>query len=173
MEVDEAIKKRKSIRGYKDEPVPEEKLLKVLEAARLAPSGANKQQYKLVVIKDPEKRKQLSIAAEGQSHIAAAPVVILGVATHPDVHMPNGVLVYPIDLAIAFDHMMLAAINEGLGSCWIGRFSQDQAKQVMGISDNYVVFSMLTLGFPADEGRIKIRKSLDELVCYEAFSDQD
>jgi len=171
MEVQEAIEKRKSIRGYQDKPIPEDKLLKVLEAARLAPSGGNRQQWKFVVVKDAEKRKQLSKAANGQAHVAGAPVVIAGVATVPENMMMCGVPGYPVDLAIAIDHMTLAAVDAGLGSCWIGAFSQDESRKVMGIPDNYLIVCLLTLGFPADEGRPKTRKSLDEIVCYDTYSE--
>jgi nitroreductase len=171
MEVQEAIEKRKSIRSYKDEPIPENKLQKVLEAARLAPSGGNRQQRKFVVVRDLEKRKQLSKAANGQAHVAGAPVVIAGVATSADRIMMCGVPAYPVDLAIAIDHMTLAAVDEGLGSCWIGAFSQDEARKVMGIPDNYMIVGLLTLGFPADEGRPKTRKSLNEIVCYDTYSE--
>jgi nitroreductase len=171
MEVHEAIEKRKSIRSYLDKPIPEDKLLKVLEAARLAPSGGNRQEWKFVVVKDVEKRKKLSQAAVGQAHVAGAPVVIAGVATAPKNMMMCGVPGYPVDLAIAIDHMTLAAVDAGLGSCWIGAFSQDEARKVMGIPDNYLIVCLLTLGFPADEGRPKTRKSLDEIVCYDTYSE--
>lgn len=171
MEVHEAIEKRKSIRSYLDKPIPEGKLLKVLEAARLAPSGGNRQEWKFVVVKDVEKRKKLSKAAVGQAHVAGAPVVIAGVATAPKNMMMCGVPGYPVDLAIAIDHMTLAAVDAGLGSCWIGAFSQDEARKVMGIPDNYLIVCLLTLGFPADEGRPKTRKSLDEIVCYDTYSE--
>jgi nitroreductase len=171
MEVHEAIEKRKSIRSYLDKPIPEDKLLKVLEAARLAPSGGNRQEWKFVVVKDVEKRKKLSKAAVGQAHVAGAPVVIAGVATAPKNMMMCGVPGYPVDLAIAIDHMTLAAVDAGLGSCWIGAFSQDEARKVMGIPDNYLIVCLLTLGFPADEGRPKTRKSLDEIVCYDTYSE--
>ena len=171
MEVQEAIEKRKSIRSYKDKPIPENKLQKVLEAARLTPSGGNSQQRKFVVVRDLEKRKQLSKAANGQAHVAGAPVVIAGVATKTDRIMMCGVPAYTVDLAIAIDHMTLAAVAEGLGSCWIGAFSQDEARKVMGIPDNCVIVGLLTLGFPTEEGRPKTRKSLDETVCYETYSE--
>lgn len=170
MKVHEAIQKRKSIRVYKDEPIPENKLKKVLEAARLAPSAANQQQWKFVVVRDAEKRKQLSIAAQGQTHVAKAPAVIAGVATDTRRIMLCGVPTYPVDLAIALDHMTLAAVNEGLGSCWIGHFSQEQVRAILGIPDSYVVVCLLTLGIPAEEGRPKLRKPLNEIICYDSFS---
>jgi len=171
MEVQEAIEKRKSIRDYKDEPIPENKLLKVLEAARLAPSGGNRQEWKFVVVKDTERKKQLSKIANGQSHVASAPVVIAGVAKNTERVMMCGTPAYSVDLSIAIDHMTLAAVEQDLGSCWIGAFSQDEAKKLLGIPDNYKIVVMLTLGFPTDQVRSKTRKSLDEVVCYESYSE--
>ncbi|MFC1954289.1 nitroreductase family protein [Chloroflexota bacterium] len=171
MEVQEAIEKRKSIRSYKDEPIPENKLQKVLEAARLAPSGGNRQEWKFVVVRDEEKRKQLSKAANGQAHVAAAPVVIAGVATGAERNMMCEVPAYPVDLSVAIDHMTLAAVEEGLGSCWIGAFSQDEARRIIGVPDTHKIVSLLTLGLPADDGRPKTRKSIDEIICYDIYSE--
>lgn len=171
MEVQEAIQKRKSIRRYQDKPIPESKLRKVLEAARLAPSGGNSQLWKFIVVRDLEKRKQLSKAANGQAHVASAAAVIAGVATSTARIMMCGVPAYPVDLAIAIDHMTLAAVAEGLGSCWIGAFSQDEAKRIMGIPNSCTIVCLLTLGFPAEEGRTKTRKSLEEVVCYDTYSE--
>ena len=171
MELTEAIKKRKSIRVYKNESVPEAVLQRVLEAARLAPSASNQQRWKFIVVRDPEKRKLLSIAANGQPHVAGAPVVIAGIATDINRIMMCGLPTYQIDLAIAIDHITLAAVNEGLGTCWIGAFSQEQARKVLGVPDSYTIVGLLPLGFPAEEGRPKNRKSLDEIVCYETFSE--
>ena len=171
MEVHQAIQKRKSIRSYRDEPIPENKLQKVLEAARLAPSASNLQQWKFVVVRDAEKRRQLSIAAQGQPQVAKAPAVIAGVATNTQRIMLCGVPTYPVDLAIALDHMTLAAVNEGLGSCWIGHFSQEQVREILGIPDNYTVVCLLTLGIPAEEGGPKLRKPLNEIISYESFSE--
>lgn len=171
MEVTEAILKRRSIRRYKNEPITENRLQKVLEAARLAPSASNQQHWKFVVVKDADKRKQLSIAANGQSHVANAPIVIAGVATVTDIVMMCGIPTYPIDLAIAIDHMTLAAVNAGLGSCWIGAFSQDQARKVLRVPDNNTIVGLLTLGVPDEEGRAKTRKSLNEIVCYDTFTE--
>jgi len=171
MELMEAIRKRASIRSYEDRPVPEDKLMKVLEAARLAPSASNRQRWKFVVVKDKERRRALSRAAGGQPHLAEAPVVIVAVATMPEYVMRCGIPAYAVDLAIAVDHMTLAAADEGLGTCWIGAFSQEEAREVVRVPDNYRIVTVLPLGFPRLPGREKTRKSLDEIVCYETFSE--
>lgn len=168
MEVLKAIKNRYSCRSYKTEPIPEEKLKKVLAAARLAPSAHNAQERKFVVVKDPEKRKEVSQAA-GQGFIAQAPVVIVAVGLEPEHIMSSGNPAYAIDLAIAVDHMTLVAIEEGLGTCWIGAFSQEEVKKVLGIPKEYKVVVLLPLGFPADKPGPKTRKNLEEIVSTDIF----
>lgn len=171
MELKEAIKRRQSIRDYEDKPVPEDKLLKVLEAARLAPSGANRQAWKFVVVREGKRRQELARAAGGQTHVARAPVVIAAVATMPEGVMRCGVPDYAVDLAIAVDHMTLAAVDEGLGTCWIGAFSQEEARDILKVPENYRIVALLPLGFPKQTGRPKVRKSLDEIMCYETFKE--
>jgi len=168
MEVFEAIKKRYSCRSYKAEPVPEEKLKKILEAARLAPSAHNEQEWKFVVVKDIEKRRELSEAA-GQSFIAEAPVIIVAVATDPEHVLSSGVPAYAVDLAIAVEHMALQATEEKLSTCWIGAFDQEEVKKILEIPEECKVVALLPLGFPAEKGRPKSRKSLEEIVSYEKF----
>lgn len=168
MEVFEAIKNRYSCRSYKAESVPEEKLKKVLEAARLSPSAHNSQERKFIVVKDSEKRKEVSEAA-GQGFIAQAPVVIAAVGLDPEHIMSSGNPAYAIDLAIAVDHMTLAAIEEGLGTCWIGAFNQEEVKKVLGIPKEYKVVVLLPLGFPADKPSPKTRKNLEEIISTDSF----
>ena len=171
MELKEVIEKRKSIRDYEDTPVPEEKLLRILEAARLAPSGGNRQPWKFVVAREDKRRQELARATGGQPHVAKAPVIIAAVATTPESMMKCGVPGYPVDLAIAVDHMTLAAVDEGLGTCWIGAFSQEEARDILKVPENCRIVALLTLGFPKETGRPKVRKSIDEIVCYEAFKE--
>ena len=169
MELKEAIKKRESVRGYLNEPVSEEKLRNVLEAARLAPSAANDQSLKLVVVRDSEKRRKLAQAANGQTFVGEAPIVIAAVATSMGNAMPCGIPRYIVDLAIVVDHMTLAAVDEGLGTCWIGAFSQEKVKTILSIPHGYTVVALLPLGYPERLRNVKERKSMDEIVCYEEF----
>lgn len=171
MEVSEVIIKRVSIRDYKATAVPEDKLNQVLEAARMAPTGANKQEMKFVVVKDKESRRRLSEAAVGQKHVAEAPVVIAAVATHPETMMICDVPGYPVDVAIAVDHMTLAAADLGLGTCWIGAFQQQMVKDILGIPKQCQVVALLPLGYPAAGGRPKTRKPIEQLVCYEKYKE--
>jgi len=164
----QAIKTRRSVRQYQPKPVPEEKLKKVLEAARIAPSAHNDQDWKFVVVKDLAKRKALAKGA-GQNFIAEAPVIIVAVGLKPEHLLSSGNPAYAINLAIAVDHMTLAAVEEGLGTCWIGAFSQEEVKKALKISEDYQVVALLPLGFPADSPKSKIRKSLKEIVSYDTF----
>lgn len=169
MDVVEAIEKRRSIRVYQNKPLPEEKLRKILEAARLAPSARNLQSYKFIVVKDPKLRKRLAKEATRHSFIGDAPVIIIGVSLDPDYVMSGGVPAHPVDIAIALDHMTLVAVEEGLGTCWIGGFYQDQVKQILSIPEKYKVVALLPVGYPAESPRKKPRKPLAEVVCYDSF----
>jgi len=146
MEVFEAIKNRYSCRSYKAEPVPEKKLKKILEAARLAPSAHNEQEWKFIVVRDSKKRKKLAKTALSQDFIAEAPVVIVAVAIDPEHILSSGVPAYAVDLAIAIEHMALEAVEEGLGTCWIGAFDQEAVKKILKIPERYKVVALLLLG---------------------------
>jgi nitroreductase len=169
MELYEAIKKRYSVRAYKAKPVEEDKLSRILEAARLAPSGSNRQPWKFVVVRDAETRKQLVSACCDQDFVGQAPVVIAGVGLMPDRSMHCQVPGDPVDVAIAMEHIALAATAEGLGTCWIGAFHQDAVRDVLGIPKDAMVIEVMTLGYPADSLRPKQRKPLEEIVCHEKW----
>ncbi len=92
-------------------------------------------------------------------------------ALRTDHIMRCGVHSYPVDLAIAVDHMTLAAVEEGLGSCWIGAFSQEEVKRILNIPQQYIVVTLLPMGYPVHAGGLKSRKTLEEIVSYEPFSE--
>lgn len=169
MDVAKAIRDRRSVRSYEKKGIPQDVLLKVLEAARLAPSANNRQPWRFVVVREAAKRAALAKAAKEQQFVAEAPVVIAAVALEPERVMTCGVPTYAVDLAIAVDHITLAAVHQGLGSCWIGAFYQEDVKKILEIPDEYKVAALLTLGYPRDQARFKNRKSLDEIVCYEKW----
>lgn len=163
MEVLEAIVKRRSIRKYVPLPVPEEKLQRVLQAAQAAPSASNRQEYRFIVVKDQETRNRLVHAAADQGFLAEAGVVIVACATDPSRRW------HAVDIAIAIDHMTLVAAAEGLGTCWIGAFEEEAVKSLLGIPEGVRATLLLVLGVPAEEGRPRRRKSLDELVMAEKW----
>lgn len=171
MDVYEAIKTRRSVRSYRDYPVSEESLKKILEAGRLAPSAHNTQEYKFIVVQDSGKIKAFAKAALEQRFIAEAPAIIVGVSLNPEYLLSSGVPAYALDLAIALDHMTLTAVEEKLGTCWIGAFSQEEIKRILNIPEKYKVVAFLILGTPYDEPGVKSRKKIQDLVCYETFSE--
>ena len=171
MDVAEAIKKRRSVRSYKPDLIPEESLKKILEAARLAPSAHNAQEWKFIVVKDTQKKKKLAEAALNQDFIAEAPVVIAAVSLNPEAQSTSDVPAYAVDLAIAVDHMTLQAVEEDLGTVWIGAFDQEKVKNILEIPKNYKVVILLPLGFPTNKPGSKIRKTIEEIVSFEKFKE--
>lgn len=170
MNVHEAIRTRCSVRQYRDTPVPEESLRRVLEAAVLAPSSSNRQMWRFIIVKDEGRRRELAQAANNQMWIAGAPVIIATVATESDSIMTCGIPRYAVDCAIAIDHMTLAAVEEGLGTCWIGAFSQEKARDILGVPPGATVVTIMPLGYPARQtSPTKVRKGFDEVVASETY----
>lgn len=163
------IQNRYSVRAYQKRPVEKQKLLNILEAAHLAPSANNVQEWRFVVVQDAELRKKLMSAANNQTFVGEAPVVIACCAIKADYAMRCGQLAYPIDVAIAMEHMALQAVEEGLGTCWIGSFFEDRVKTILGIPKEARVVELLTLGYPQDSPKTKKRLPLDQIVCYDSW----
>lgn len=169
MELAEAIQKRRSIRKYLPRKVENDKLDRVLEAARLAPSAKNLQEWRFVVVRDEGRRKRLAEAAKGQTFVGEAPVVIASCATITDYVMTCGQLTYPIDLAIAVEHMVLQATAEGLGTCWIGAFYEEEVKRILNIPPEVKVVALLPMGYPDESPFPRPRKVKDEIVAFETW----
>lgn len=175
MDVFEAIRTRRSIRVYEDKPVEEEKLKRVLEAARLAPSAGNRQPWRFIVINDRKVIEELKMIKEKmmpparrpyRGPLATAPIVIVGCAI-PSESFP-GTDFWKIDVSIALQNLVLAAWELGLGTCWIGVFhDENDVKKVLGIPDDVRVVAMVTLGYPAEKkDPVTDRKPLEEIVKY-------
>lgn len=165
MELMEAVSVRRSIRSYLDRPVEEEKLLAVLEAGRLAPSARNMQDWRFIVVRDRADRQKLAAAARDQQFVAQAPLVIAACGTS-DLVMTCGQPAYAIDVAIALDHMTLAAASLGLGTCWIGAFYEDRVKDILAVPPEIRVVALLPLGYPAEKPDPRPRKSLEDIVAW-------
>lgn len=169
MEFYDTVEKRRSVRSFRDDPINEESLKKILEAARLAPSAHNTQEYKFVIVRDAEKRQGLARAALEQDFVAEAPIIIAAVALNPNYLLENEVPAYAVDVAIAIDHLTLAAVQEDLGTCWIGAFHQDEVKKILNIPPQYKAVALIPLGVPRDEPSVRSRKKLKDLVCEDVF----
>ncbi|MEO0162509.1 MAG: nitroreductase family protein [candidate division WOR-3 bacterium] len=171
MEFYEVIKKRRSVRKYKSDPIPDEVLKRILEAGRIAPSAKNIQPWKFVVIKDSETKKRIAEACRGQHWMADADVIICGCALEKIAwgRMGGYMSSFAVDLAIAMDHIILAATNEGLGTCWIGAFEEKKVKEILGIPDDVRVVALTPIGYPAEEPKDRGRKEFHEVVAYERY----
>lgn len=170
MDVMEAILKRRSIRNYLDKPVEKEKLERVLEAGRQAPSASNMQPWRIVLVTDAETRTKLAKAASHQNFVADAPAVIVGCAVKTDKVMACGQTAYPIDVAICMTTMSLAAMGEGLGTCWVGAFHEDQVKEILGIPAEVRVVQLMSVGYPSEDPAPRTRKPMTEFVVTDAWS---
>jgi nitroreductase len=166
MEFMDVVRKRRSIRKYKPEGIADDKLTNILEAARLAPSGSNRQSWKFIVVRDKEKMAKLAEACSRQTWIgdAAAAVVIC----YPPVKGIDDMRLKR-DSTIAAEHIVLAATNEGLGSCWIGAFDQGAVKSILSIPEEVGVNAVVAMGFPAEQPRQRTFKKLEDIVCYDAY----
>jgi nitroreductase len=169
MDVLSAIQGRRSIRQFSSRQVEDEKLVKVLEAARLAPSAGNNQMWKFIVIRDEDTRIKLAEAAGGQMFIKHAPVVIAACGLEPDKAMLCGQQRYTVDLSIAVSFILLEAFEQGLGTCWLGHFDEIKVKEILDIPENVRVVTMIPLGYPSEDPAHRPRKSLESIVCYEKF----
>jgi nitroreductase len=172
MEFYEVIRTRRSIREFKPDPVPDNVLKRVLEAARIAPSGSNRQPWKFILIKDKETKEKIVPLAGGQKFISEAPILIVACGYNIRYNRGGymGDMSMLVDVAIAIDHLTLAARAEGLGTCWIGSFDNSRIKELLKIPQEVNVVALIPLGYPkvgfTETGP---RKRLEEIVCEDYF----
>jgi nitroreductase len=203
MDVLEAIQKRRSVRHYKPDDIPDNVLGRLLNAMRLAPSGKNSQPWKFIVVRDKATKSKVAAAcnwktADGklvsQSWVDEAPVVIVACGFEKEAsvryykerevitanwdsleaEMKQAPIEYESalawDLAIAMDHLTLAATAEGLGTCWIGGLNEQQVKEILSVPDDVRAPVAVVLGYPVSWPEPRPRKSLDEIICYDKYS---
>ena len=157
---------RVSIRGYRSDPVPDQDVGTVLEAAGLAPTACNRQPFRLFVLQS-EAARAAAHAAYPRDWLAQAPVIIL-ICTDPEKawSRADGKNYADVDASIAMDHLTLCATELGLGTCWIGAFDPDLLRTGLNLPANLHPLAMTPLGWPTDTGRPKNRKLVKELVEY-------
>lgn len=163
MDVTTAIQKRRSIRKYQSKPISKELLTFMMEMARFAPSGANRQPWHLVVVTDPEKLRELVPICKDQRFVGECSAFIAGI-DDPTQKWAR------VDLAIALENIALAAVETGLGTCYVGAFDQVKLAAALGVPEGLVVTVGMTLGFPDEAPEARTRKSLNELVHWESYS---
>jgi len=174
MDAFEAIKNRRSVRAFTNEPVSDKEITKIIDAARWAPSAGNIQPWEFVVIRDPEIKRGLSVAALDQTFIEEAPVVIVVCANQlrsGSGYGSRGVNLYCLqDTAAAIQNMLLAAYALGLATCWVGAFQEEEATKVLKIPNGVRPIAIIPVGHPAEKTEAPDRRPLNEIVHHETFS---
>ena len=207
MDVSKAIRKRRSIRKFKPDLIPEEKIRLLLESARLAPSGTNTQPWRFIVIKDNDTKKKLQEAAHNQRHVKSAPVIIVCCADlkafkefseRVDELIESGALpertrevfipylkkgmdtvtkdalmiAAAANVAIAVEHIVLQAVEIGLGTCWVRWYEDDKVKEILDIPEYVEVMALLPVGVPDEEPAPRPRLGLDKIVYSEKYEEK-
>ena len=160
------IKNRFSVRHFKNVPLDPEKLSRILEAGRLAPSAKNRQPWRFLVVDDPEIKSRLTSAAYGQQHVLSAGAVIVACSTNIEYIMPNGQPAYPIDITFAVSFMMLQAEKEGYGSCIVTMFNDSEVHNILTLPYSMKAVMMLAVGEKDEEPVHTDRKSTSQVVSF-------
>ena len=173
MEFYEVIKKRRSFRFFKSEMPEKDKIERILEAARLAPTWANMQGMHYIIVKNPEKVKAVWEAIGQKNKFAEAPMFIVGVISESKSGTninANNLKYYTVDFGICFEHLILAATAEGLATCWIGFFNENKIKEILEIPKRFRVVGLTPLGYSTKpKGEVHDRKPLEKIVHYDKF----
>lgn len=173
MDVFEAIKERRSIRSFTAEAVSDEAVKQLIDAARYAPSAGNTQPLELVVVRDPEIKRRLSVAALNQMFIQTASVVFVvcaDVTRSKREYGGRGEKLYSIqDTAAATENILLAAHELGLATCWVGAFNEKDVAKAINAPKNTKPLAIIPVGHPAKKPSVPKRRAADEIVHYETF----
>ncbi|MBW2644712.1 MAG: nitroreductase family protein [Deltaproteobacteria bacterium] len=174
MDFYEVIRTRRSIRSYKADAIPEEVLQRVMDAARIAQSGSNRQPWHYIIITDKERIKEMVPLCANQVFIAQAPVLIVACGMNLNTNRGGymGDFGMLVDVSISFSQLTLAARVEDLGTCWIGSFNNDGLKKYLEIPDDVQVVALTPLGYPAESGAFfenATKKGMEEIVSYEKY----
>lgn len=165
MSIVDLILKRRSVRRYAKKRVAEEVLSKVLEAGRQAPSADNVQPWHFIVLKDSSIREKMS-RGRYNSFVKDSAFTIVGCGYVGDV---DGRRWSTIDTTIALQNMVIAAWVQGVGSCWIGDFQEEEAKKLLGIPKDWKIVALVSFGYPTDQPRERQKKPLEEIIGYNKF----
>lgn len=170
--IHEIIRNRRSVRQYSSKAIPDEVLKRLKDVLRFAPSACNLQPWKFIFVTDNNLKTELSRLANNQSFIVEAPLIVIGCG-YPDKaykRMGGYKNSVDIDIAIALDHLTLAATSEGLGTCWIGAFKEEQVKDLLNVPEKAVITAIMLVGYPASSDLIhpiseNQRKPESEIFC--------
>ncbi|MEN8126321.1 MAG: nitroreductase family protein [Planctomycetota bacterium] len=170
MDIMDTIKDRYSCRAYQAKPIEPEKLSILIEAARLAPSARNIQDWRFVIVTDAEKRRSLQSAAANQPFVDQAPVVIAACSCTNKRMNLCGQPYASINVSIALEHIALAATSLGLATCWIGSFKPYSVREILNIPADIEIVELMTVGYPADKRISPKRLPADQIACYEKWN---
>jgi nitroreductase len=163
MELIDVIRDRRSIRKYKTTPVSQDDIEYVLEAARLAPSWGNRQCWRYIVVTDEELRKKITI----RDWAAESPVIIVGCADPTKAGNKAGKPYYMLDMGISMEHLILAAHDRGLGTCWLGgQFDEEIVREALGVPESHRIVALTPLGYPDEAPPAKDRTPFNELISW-------
>ena len=171
MDFDQLIQKRYSCRQYSPDPIEDEIFAKVLEAARLAPTAANRQPFQIIIIKTQNNKDKLMGIYHRDWFVQ--PPIILCVCSQPDQGWMrkkyDNQSYAAVDAAIVVDHITLQAADLGLGTCWIGDFNPQAARDFLNLPDDAEPVAFTPLGYPLDEPKPKTRKALENLIRHDTW----
>ena len=165
----ETIRKRYSCRAYQERAIEQEKLDSILEAARLAPSARNMQDWRFVVVTDGPTKRQVAETTNKPDAFDKAGAIIAA-CSNSDHVMRCGQAIGPIDVAIALEHICLQATELGLGTCWIGSFDPKRVQQILGIPDDVTIVELMAVGYPVDSRPEPKRESIEKIACYQKWA---
>ena len=168
MTVYEAIRKRYSCRAFQDKPIEKEKLDSLLEAARLAPSAMNTQDWRFIIVTDRQTKHQVA-ETTNRPQVFEKAGAIIAACSNSDHVMRCGQAIGPIDIAIALEHIALQATELGLATCWIGAFYADKVRTILGIPDDIQIIELMAVGYPAGSGKQPGREPIEKIVCYDKW----
>lgn len=171
MEFYDVLKTRRSVRAYKETPIDDAALNRILEAGRIAPSWMNRQCRRFVVVRNPDVRKMLVEVVDNSTRecLEKAPCIIAVCADPSDSGVTGGKEYYMADCAIAMEHIMLAAANEGLATCWVGTFAEYPIRNVLQLPQEIKIVGLTPLGYADETPAPTPRKPLEEIVHYDTW----
>lgn len=163
------VKSRYSVRAYKNQPIEDEKLQIILEAARLAPTAVNYQPFKVIVIHTEGREEELKRIYQAEWFYQAPLIICVCCEPQNAWVRRDGKNYVDVDATIVMDHIILAATSLGLGTCWIGAFNTEEARKILELPDDVEPLVFTPIGYPADEIEEKTRKELSEIIKYEKW----
>jgi len=164
MSISDCIEKRRSIRKYiKNKKITESQIISLLNAAQLAPSASNRQEWELVLVEDSALKEELIGACDKQNFVGDCSIFIAGISTAK--HRWS-----KVDVTIALEHIALKAVQMGLGTCWIGAFDKKKSSKILNIPQNKELIICMTLGFSEETPPATPRKNIAQLTIWNRYS---